>query len=137
WCRQALRRHPHRPQRGASEALHRHRKADVFDEHDELHHVAALAASEAVPTSRGWKNRQVWASCVGMQRTSSEKRSSLSLELDAVASHDIFDGMRLLEDIHVDPSRSINDGAGVNGHGAYAGVASSSGGRAYSQRDGW
>ena len=132
-----LRRHSHRSQRGAREALHRFDKADVFGEHDELHHVASYAASEAIPAVRQAEDVQIWTPAVGVEQTASDEGAPLSLELDAVAGDDMFNRMRLFQRSRVDPSRSIGDDARVDGHASYAAVDSSSGGRAYSQRDGW
>ena len=72
-----------------------------------------------------------------MEETPADERAPLSPELDAVASDDVFNRMRLLEDSHVDPSGTTGNGARMDGHASYAAVDSSSGGRAYSQRDGW
>src|SRR5260221_2324186 len=85
--------------------LDRGAKADLLGEHDELQHIPALATSEAKPTLRCLEHVQVWATAVGVKRTPSDERMSLSPELDAVTRYDVFDGMREFEGSRIDPSR--------------------------------
>ena len=47
---------------------------------------------------------QVRTTAIGVKRTLSDERMSLSSELDAVASHNIFNRVRQLESGGVDPS---------------------------------
>ena len=84
--------------------LGRGTKADLLGEHDELQHVPALATSEAKPTLRCLEHMQVWATAIGVKRTPSDERMSLSSELDAVAGHNIFNWVRQLESGRVDPA---------------------------------
>jgi hypothetical protein len=45
--------------------------------------------------------------------------------------------MRQLEGSRVDPLRTTGKWGNMDSHGSYAAADSSSGGRAYNQRDGW
>src|SRR6266536_590277 len=82
------------------------------------------------------KDAQVGTTAVGVERTASDECSPPPLELDAVASDDVFDGMRLFQSIRVDPPCTLGGASNSNGHASYAAVAISSGGRARSHRDG-
>jgi hypothetical protein len=53
-----------------------------------------------------------------VKRTAPEQAATLPLELDAVACNDVFDGMRQLECVGVDPPRSIGGAGNLDGHTA-------------------
>ena len=78
--------------------------------------VAAHAASEAKPALGARENVQVWTTAVGVKRTSSDERMPLSLELDAVASHNIFNRVRQLEGGRIDPPRGRCDASSLECH---------------------
>src|SRR5579864_3424814 len=91
-------------------------KADVFGEHHELHDVATNTASEATPGLGHWKDAQVGTAAVGVEGTAPQQAAALSSELDAETGDHVFDGMRLLEDIDVDPSCTIVGARRTDGH---------------------
>jgi hypothetical protein len=96
--------------------LDRGAKAEILGEHDKLQHVPAQAASEAKPTPRCLEHVQVWTTAVGVKRTPSDERMSLSPELDPVTRYDVFDGMRQFEGSRIDPSRRRCDTGNLERH---------------------
>ena len=101
--RQLLRGGANRADRGAAKTVDRFAEADVLSEHDKLQHVAADAASEAPPGLGGGKDMQVRTTTVGVKRTPSDERASLSFELDTVPSDNIFNAVGIFQRSNVNP----------------------------------
>lgn len=91
-------------------------KAELLGEHDELDDIAPNAASETKPRLGSVEYVEVWPTTVGVKRTPSDECMSLSPELDAVASHNIFNRVRQLESGGVDPPDGRCDGSSLYCH---------------------